>query len=449
MTKPRLLVLDDDETFRGQMKWAFCKDYEVFEAGTRGEALRAAAERGIPVGVMDLGLPPCPFETSEGMRAIREVLSANPLFKAVILTGVDERENAFRALDLGAFDYFTKPVSIEEVRMTIRRAYHAYEHQSGRAGSSPGAGWPSDMLGLSRPMQEVFHSVRKLAEVNIPALITGEPGAGKETAARAVHRLGARHALPFISADLKGAPERVVEAEVFGLGAGACRPHKCMLEQADGGTLYLKDVGSLSLPLQARLLSVLREYSLESPSTGERASIDVRVMSSSTRDLKSLVKSGEFNEDLFFRLGVITLSVPPLRERGEDIHLLSLYFLKKYAREYNRPAAGFDKAAIEDMKAYRWPGNVRELENRVRRAVISSANREISSADLGLPASFADGHLAANPMGLAEAREAFRKRMIQDALLRNEGSVSRAAAELGISRQYLSKLILKYNLRSA
>ncbi|MBW7956440.1 MAG: sigma 54-interacting transcriptional regulator [Deltaproteobacteria bacterium] len=448
MMKPRLLVLDDDETFRGQMKWAFCRDYEVFEAGSRGEALLAASERSIPVGVMDLGLPPSPFEPSEGMRAIREILSANPLFKAVILTGVDERDNAFRALDLGAFDYFTKPVSIEEVRMTIKRAYHAHDYQSGRSGSAEGAGWPCDLIGLCRPMQEVFHTVRKLAEVNIPALIIGEPGTGKETVARAVHRLGSRHALPFLAADCKGAPERVLEAEVFGSGLPPGQRRKSLLELADGGTVFLKEVGSLSLRLQARLLDVLREHSIEMPSTGERASVDVRVISSSDRDLRTLARSGEFNEDLAFRVGIITLVVPPLRERGEDIHLLSLYFLKKYAREYNRPADGFERTAIDDMKEYRWPGNVRELENRVRRAVIFSAKKEITSADLGLCSRSSGGHMPVNPMGLAEARDAFRKRMIQDALVRNEGSVSRAAAELGISRQYLSKLIIKYKLRS-
>jgi two-component system NtrC family response regulator len=297
-------------------------------------------------------------------------------------------------------------------------------------------------------MQEVFNTIRKLAEVNIPALITGEPGTGKDTAARAVHRLGARHALPFLAADCKGAPERVLEAEVFGARAASGRPRKCLLEQADGGTLFLKEVGSLGLHLQARLLAVLREHSIEIPSTGGRASVDVRVISSSARDLRSLARSGEFIEDLAFRLGVITLALPPLRERGEDVHLLSLYFLKKYAREYKRPAAGFDRGAIDDMKGYRWPGNVRELENRVRRAVIFSARNEISSSDLGLPSRAPSSHMAPNPMGLAEAREAFRKRMIQDALIRNDGSVSRAASELGISRQYLSKLIVKYNLRS-
>ncbi|MBE7415658.1 MAG: sigma 54-interacting transcriptional regulator [Deltaproteobacteria bacterium] len=449
MVKPGLLVLDDDETFRGQMKWAFCRDYEVFEAGSRNEALKAASERSIPVGVMDLGLPPSPFEPSEGMRAIREILSANPLFKAVILTGVDERENAFRALDLGAFDYFTKPVSIEEVRMTLKRAYYAYDCQSGRSGSANGGGWPGELIGLSRRMQEVFHTVRKLAEVNIPALIMGEPGAGKETVARAVHRLGSRHALPFLAADCKGAPERVLEAEVFGGVGLPGQRRKSLLEQADGGTVFLKEVGSLGLRLQARLLSVLREHSIEIPSTGERESINVRVISSSARDLRTLARGGEFIEDLALRLGVITLVVPPLRERGEDIHLLALYFLKKFAREYDRPAGGFERGAIDDMKGYGWPGNVRELENRVRRAVVFSTRKELASSDLGLPSRATEESLTANPMGLAEAREAFRKRMIRDALARNDGSVSRAAAELGISRQYLSKLIMKYRLRPA
>ncbi len=438
--KPRLLLLDDDEAMRGQMRWAFCRDYEVLEAGTRAEAMRSGTEE-VPIGIIDLGLPPSPFEPVEGMRAIREILSANPLFKAVVVTGLDEREDAFRALDLGAFDYFTKPASMDEIRVTLKRAMYAYEQESANLGA--GALWPSDMVGVSMPMRGVFHTIRKLAEVNLPALITGEPGTGRETAARAIHRLSARHAKPFTPVDCALTPPEALEARLFGISAE--RRRKCLFEHSDGGTMFLREIGSLNLRLQGRLLKLLQEYAIEDPFTGERASVDVRVISSTSMDLKSMVRGGEFREDLYSRLGVVSLDLPPLRKRGEDIYLLSLYFTKKYSRDSGSPAARLSRPCTEAIERYRWPGNVRELKNRIKRAVLLSSGPEISAADLGIPCP-APGP-APLSSGLSDARDAFRKKMIGEALARSNGSVSRAAFELGISRQYLSKLISKYNLR--
>ncbi|HBG46069.1 MAG TPA: sigma-54-dependent Fis family transcriptional regulator [Deltaproteobacteria bacterium] len=448
MTKPRLLVLDDDETVRGQMRWAFCRDYEVLEAETRGAALRVAREQETQLGVIDLGLPPAPLEPSEGMTAIREILSINPLFKAVIITGLDERQEAFRALDLGAFDYFTKPVSIDEVRVTLKRGWLSYRQQAEHLSASSGAGWPNEMIGVSAPMQEVFRTIRKAAEVNIPALIAGEHGSGKETAARAMHRLGIRHAMQFISVDCAGTPHKELENELFGLNGDGRHGRKCRFEQADGGTIYMKEVGALSLSLQGRLLRVLREHAIERPDSNGRTSIDVRVISSTAMDLRAMARSGEFSEELLHRIGVITLEVPPLKDRGDDVYLLALYFLKKHSREFNKPVRGFDKECVGYLKSYRWHGNVRELENRVRRAVIFFNKSEISGADLGIPAIAFDAPKK-NSMGLAEARDLFKRRMVQEALSRSKWNVARAAAELGISRQYLSKLITKYNLSPA
>ena len=439
--KPRLLLLDDDETMRGQMRWAFCRDYEVIEAGTRAEALNAGPEE-VPVGIIDLGLPPAPFEPVEGMRAIREILSANPLFKAVVVTGLDGRADAFRALDLGAFDYFTKPVSMDEVRVTLKRALHAYEQESGKMSAS-GALWPSDMVGVSMPMQSVFHTIKKLAEVNIPALITGEPGTGKETAARAMHRLGTRHAKPFVPVDCALSTADSLEAGLFGIDGG--RRKKCVLEHSDGGTVFLREVGALNLKLQGRLLKLLQEHAIEDPFTGGRASVDVRLISSTSRDLRSMVRGGEFREDLYNRLGVVTLEMPTLRKRGEDAYLLSLFYIKKYSRDFDTRVTGLSRSCMEAVLRYRWPGNVRELENRIKRGVLLSSVRELNAGDLNIPCPASGPPPPA--LGLSDARDAFRKKMICEALARSNGSVSRAAFELGISRQYLSKLISKYNLR--
>lgn len=445
MSKPGLLILDGDDTARGQMRWAFSKDYDVFEAATRAEAVKIAQTGQVPVGIVDLGLPPLPFEAAEGVRAVRDILSVNPLFKAVVVTGLGERDDALRALDMGAFDFFTKPLAIEEVRLTVKRAVHTHRLQMESMGGQPGAAWPGEIIGLSQPMQEVFSRVRKLAEVNIPVLIHGESGTGKETLARAVHRISSRHSMPFVKVACDSMPEPVLASELFGSTAEEGKPAtKGKLELADGGTLYIEEAGTLSPALQKRLLDRLfrpadRQYS----ESTDRA--DARVISSSTRDLKAMVRSGDFSEELYNRLGIITLAVPALRERDEDIYMLSLYFLKKYSKELARPVLGFAPGTAEAMAEYGWPGNVREMENRIKRAVSLSGKKEITAQDLAIPGG--TGGADNSTASLTDTKEAFRKRMINEVLARNFGNVTRTANELGISRQYLSRLIARFNIK--
>lgn len=445
MQKPRLLILDDNETARGQMRWALSRDYEVVEASSRAEAARIAISEEIPAGIMDLGLPPTPFGPSEGMRAVKEILSINPLFKAIIVTGLDERDNALAAIDLGAFDFFTKPIAIEEVRLAVKRAVHTYRLQVESMGSQPGASWPGELIGLSQPMQEVCSTVRRLAEVNIPVLITGEPGTGKETLARAVHRISSRHGMPFVKLACDSMPEAVLDEEFFGREPddGMAR-RKGRLDLADKGTLYIEEAGMLGRGAQERLLRHLQGHS-EKAQARTIGYPDARIISSTSKDLKKMVRTGEFSEELYNRLGIITLTVPPLRERGDDIHMLSLYFLKKYAKELARPVFGYARGAPEAMAEYGWPGNVREMENRIKRAIALCRKREITADDLAIPSS--RGILGDGMSGLADTREAFRKRMIQEVLTRNFGNVTRTAGELGISRQYLSRLIARFNIK--
>ena len=446
MQRPGLLILDGDETARGQMRWAFSRDYDVFEAATRSEAVKIAGSGQVPVGIMDLGLPPMPFEATEGIRAVRDILSVNPLFKAVVVTGLDERDDALRAIDMGAFDFFTKPVAIEDVRLTVRRAVHTYMLQVESMGGQPGAAWPGELIGLSQPMQEVFSTVRKLAEVNIPVLIRGESGTGRETLARAVHRISSRHSMPFVKVACDSMPETVLDAGLFGTGADEGRTEKKgWLELADGGSLYLEEAGMLSPAIQKKLLKRLFGRCPDKQASGAKSCPDARVISSSTSDLKAMVRAGEFSEELCNRLGIITLALPPLRERCEDIYMLALYFLKKYSKELARPVLGFAPGAAEAMAEYGWPGNVREMENRIKRTVALSRKKEISAEDLAIPAGA--GAADNGPSSLTDTREAFRKRMINEVLTRNFGNVTRTANELGISRQYLSKLIARFKIK--
>lgn len=446
MHKPGLLILDGDDTARGQMRWAFSKDYDIFEAATRAEAVKIARSGQVPVGIVDLGLPPLPFEAAEGVRAVRDILSVNPLFKAVVVTGLRERDDALRAIDMGAFDFFTKPLAIEEVRLTVKRAVHTHKLQMESMGGQPGAAWPSEIIGLSQPMQEVFNTVRKLAEVNIPVLIHGESGTGKETVARAVHRISSRHSMPFVKVACDSMPEPVLDAELFGIcDEEGKQARKGKLELADCGTLYLEEAGMLSPAIQKKLLERLFGRGPDTQPSAVKGCGDARIISSSTRDLKAMVRAGDFSEELYNRLGIITLAVPALRDRGEDIYMLSLYFLKKYSKELARPVLGFAPGTAEAMAEYAWPGNVREMENRIKRAVSLSGKKEIRAEDLAIPggAGGADNSTAS----LTDTKEAFRKRMINEVLSRNFGNVTRTANELGISRQYLSRLIARFNIK--
>lgn len=446
MSKPGLLILDGDETARGQMRWAFSKDYDVFEAATRAEAVKIAQAGQAPVGIVDLGPPPVLFEAAEGVRAVKDILSVNPLFKAIVVTGLGERDDALRAIDMGAFDFFTKPVAIEEVRLTVKRAVHTHRLQMESMGGQPGAAWPGEIIGLSKPMQEVFNTVRKLAEVNIPVLIYGESGTGKETLARAIHRISSRHPMPFVKVACDSMPEPVLAEELFGAGPREGKPgRKGWLELADGGTLYLEEAGTLSSAIQKTLLERLFGRAANKLPSVVRGRADARIISSSTRDLRAMVRAGDFHEELYNRLGIITLALPALRDRDEDIYMLSLYFLKKYSKELARPVLGYAPGTAEAMAEYGWPGNVREMENRIKRAVSLSGKSELTAEDLAIPAG-AEG-AANDPVSLADTREAFRKRMINEVLGRNFGNVTRTAEELGISRQYLSRLIVRFNIK--
>jgi len=445
MGKPGLLILDGDDTARRQMRWAFSRDYDVLETAESAHAVRAARAGWAAVGIMDIGGAAGIVEAAEGMKAVREILSANPLFKAVVLSCLDGRELAMRAIDIGAFDFFTKPAAIEDVRLTVRRAVDTYRLQVESMGGQPGAVWPGEIIGLSLPMQRTFCAVRRLSEVNIPALVRGEPGSGKETLSRAIHRVSSRHSMPFIKVACDSMPETVLAAELFGTESeGGRRPStKGKVELADGGTLYLEEVGMMSPSIQKRLYQRLFARCPDNPPWCAKAWPDTRVISSSTRDLRSQVRAGAFSEELYNRLSLTTLDVPPLRERGEDVYMLALYFLKKYSKELARPVLGFGPGAVEAISGYEWPGNVREMENRIRLAVSISGKRELAPEDLCLPT----GGACAPAVTLAGTREAFRKRMIHEVLIRNSGNVTRTAAELGISRQYLSRLIARFNIK--
>jgi len=445
---PKLLIVDDEEDIRTQMKWALAQDYQVFLAGDRGSAMEVVGKEQPPVVTLDLGLPPRPAHVEEGFAALSEMLSADSFIKVIIITGRGEKEHALKAVGEGAYDFLYKPVQIDELKVVLKRAFyiaslerehHFLQRQIGEEGFQ-------GMLGGSPQMQEVFSIVRKVATSDAPVLIMGESGTGKELVAQAIHRLSPRKEGPFVVINCGAIPETLLESELFGHEKGAFTgahiQRKGRIEAARGGTLFLDEIGELSLGLQVKLLRYLQEQVIERIGGREQIRVDARVITATNRDLKQAMKTAVFREDLYFRLAVVSVQMPLLREREGDVFMLAKAFLNRYAEEAKRKITGFTNQAMRAIENYSWPGNVRELENRIKRAVIMAEGNKISPADLELGMQHARDEF----LNLREAREAMEKEMILKALTKTKDNVTRAAEALGISRPTLYELMEKLGI---
>jgi two-component system NtrC family response regulator len=448
MYNPKLLIVDDDEEIRMQMHWALTQEYEVFLAHDRASALHVfQAEQPIVV-TLDLGLPPQPRDMEEGFQTLSAILQDNAAVKVIVITGNEDREYALHAIGQGAYDFFRKPIAIDEFKVILRRALHVAQlEQEYRALQERLGGEAFEaIIGASPQMQAVFATIRKVAASEVPVLVVGESGTGKELVARALHHQSARAAAPFVPINCGAIPETLLESELFGheKGAftGAHMQRKGKIESAQGGTLFLDEVGELPVSLQVKLLRFLQEYQIERIGGREAIPVDVRVVAATNVEIKQAMAAGRFREDLYYRLGVITIPLPPLRERGADILLLARTLLQRYAAESRHKVTGFSRQALSVLQSYSWPGNVRELENRIKRAVLLTHGPRIIPADLDLDSPYSK-YLAPGK-GLREAREAFEKDLIQRALAQHGGNISRTASDLGVSRPTLHDLVTKY-----
>jgi len=441
--KPSLLIVDDDEDIRKQMKWALSDEYEVLLASDRESALDVFAESNPETVLLDLGLPPKPNEVDEGMGALVEILAIDPLTKVIIISGQGEKENSIRAIGEGAHDFLCKPIDSDELLVILRRANYVSELERNYQQLQKKLQGESfeQMIGNSEPMQQVFSTIRKVATTDASVLMLGESGTGKEVASLAIHRLSNRRDGAFVTINCGAIPATLLESELFGheKGAytGAHTQRDGRIECADGGTLFLDEIGEVPLNLQVKLLRFLQDRTLERVGGRKQIKIDARVFAATNIDLEKAMAEGTFREDLYYRLAVVQVNLPPLRERGDDVVLLATAFLKRFTAAQDRQMSSLNNRAIAALQSYHWPGNVRELENRVKRAVIMCEGQQITPADLDLETA-KNGQRGPS---LREAREKLDRDLVQRALLRNNWKVSPAARELGVSRPTFYELM--------
>jgi two-component system, NtrC family, response regulator len=448
MTKTRLLIVDDDEDICTQMKWALSDDYAPLTAGDRVGALAAFTAHRPTVTLLDLGLPPRPNEPDEGLAALSAFLGLDPLAKVIIVSGQGDKQNALRAVGAGAYDFLCKPVDMDQLRLLLQRCIYVadLEQEYRSLQYSARSDVFEDILGSSPQMQAVFDFIRKVASTNAPVLILGESGTGKEMVAQALHRRSAQKSGPFVAINCNTIPENLLESELFGheKGAftGAHSLRKGHIETAAGGTLFLDEIGELPASVQVKLLRFLQEKCFQRVGGRQEIQSDARVLAATNRNLQEHVASGKFREDLYFRLAVVVVKIPPLRERGDDIILLAKAFLHNYSVEHGKPGLTFATDALRTLNLHRWAGNVRELQNRVRRAVIMAEGKRVTAMDLELT----DTLSTLPPQTLKEARESVEREMVRDALQRHRGRITPAALELGISRPTLYELMEKLGI---
>ena len=449
--KPKILIVDDDEAIRTQMKWALSEQYEAHFAEDRKAAGESFESNSPAVTLLDLGLPPRPNEPDEGLGVLSDILAIDNTAKVIIISGQGEKQNAIEAVGAGAYDFLCKPVEMEELRLLLRRCIQvvALEKEYHKLQQNQRPDVFEDMLGTSPQMQEVFALIRKVATTNAPVLLLGESGTGKEMAAAAIHRRSTRKEGPFIAINCNAIPESLLESELFGHEKGAFTgahvQRKGLLETASGGTLFLDEIGELPPAIQVKLLRFLQEQRLQRVGGRQEIQVDTRLVAATNANLKELINSGKFREDLYFRIAVVTIRLLPLRERGGDIVFLAREFLQRYSSQDGRPKMVFAPEALRAMSRYSWPGNVRELQNRVKRGVIMSSGSRVTAKDLELERDQVN-LTSSSATTLRQAREHVEREMVEKALKRNSGKITSAAADLGISRPTLYELMEKLGI---
>ncbi|WP_026279973.1 PEP-CTERM-box response regulator transcription factor [Thioalkalivibrio sp. ALJ16] len=443
----KLLIVEDDAGLQSQLRW--CLDgYEICQAQDRASAMAHMRRHEPELVTLDLGLPPDPANATEGLALLEEILAFKPEAKVIVVTGNDDRENALKAVALGAYDFYIKPVDAELLRLIVDRAARLYElEDENRRLARGGVSSLSGIITSDPQMLQVCRMVERVAPSDATVLLLGDSGTGKEVLARAVHDLSNRAQERFVAINCAAIPENLLESELFGYekGAftGATRQTIGKIEHAHKGTLFLDEIGDLPQSLQAKLLRFLQERTVERLGGRNEIPVDVRIIGATNQDLQALIRDGAFREDLYYRISEIAIDIPPVRARSGDAALLAHALLERFAREQGKPRRGFTADALRAIENYSWPGNVREMENLIRRAVIMADGNLLTADDLGLQDSTQD----APPERLREARDRAEYESVIKAMGRCNGNIAQAADTLGITRPTLYGLLDKYGLR--
>lgn len=443
-SKPILLIVEDDAGLQSQLRWHF-DQYETIVADNRQDAIAALRLHEASVIIQDLGLPPDEDGVDEGFKCIQDILRISPNSKVIVMTGKTDRDNALRAVAMGAYDFYQKPVDPNTLDLIVQRAFHIHELEDYNRRISLSQQEPLEGLITNDPqLLKICRQLEKISPTTVTCTLLGESGTGKEVMARAIHQLSPRKTKRFVAINCAAVPENLIESELFGYekGAftGASKTTIGKVETANEGTLFLDEIGDMPLNLQAKLLRFLQERVIERVGGRSEIPVDVRVICATNKNLEEMVKLGSFREDLFYRICEMTVVIPPLRNRLGDKVLLARHFKLKFAKEHGQNVTGFTPDAIAAIENYSWPGNIREMENKIKRAVIMADGKHITREDLGLAEA---GDLSLN---LRHVRQEAERGAILRALSMTDNNISAAAKLLGVTRPTFYDLIKKYDM---
>jgi two-component system, NtrC family, response regulator len=442
--KPKLLIIEDDLGLQSQLRWHF-DQYETVFAENRQDGIAALRLHEAEVIIQDLGLPPDVDGVDEGFKCIQEILRISPNSKIIVMTGKTDQENAIRAVAMGAYDFYQKPVDPTTLDLIVQRAFHIFELENVNRRLQFAQQEPLEgLITNDSIMLKICRQLEKISPTNVTCTLLGESGTGKEVLARAIHNLSPRKNKRFIAINCAAVPENLIESELFGYEKGAFTgANKTTLgkvETANEGTLFLDEIGDMPLNLQAKLLRFLQQRVIERVGGRQEIPVDVRVICATNKDLESMVKEGQFREDLFYRICEMTINIPPLRNRIGDKVLLARHFKLRFAKEYSQQVTGFTPDAIAAIESHDWPGNIREMENKIKRAVIMADGKYITRDDLGLAEA---GDLSLN---LRHVRQEAERTALLRALSMTDNNFSAAAKLLGITRPTLYDLLKKFDM---
>ena len=443
----KILVVDDDLGIQKQLKWSF-SGYDVVFAEDRVSAI-AQLRRFVPkVVTLDLGLPPDPSNATEGLATLEEILALAPQTKVIVITGNNDKKNALKAVNLGAYDFYQKPIDSDTIQILVSRAINLFDLEMENRHLAEVAPSMDKIIGQSEMLLAASKKAKRIAQTDISTLLLGESGTGKEVFARNIHEHSLRKNKAFVAINCASIPENLLESELFGYekgaftGANKTTPGK--IETAQDGTLFLDEIGDMPIGLQAKMLRFLQERVIERVGGRSEIPVNIRVICATHRDIPAMVLDQTFREDLFYRVGEISITIPPLRERDNDVVLLAKTFLAQYNEEFKTKIKGFSDSAIKAMNQHKWPGNVRELQNKLKSAVIMAEGTHIQAEDLGLLVR--DDEPNIGTLNLREVREDAESRAIRNAFLVAEHNMSKTAELLGVTRPTLYSLIEKYHL---